>query len=33
LQAAGFTVVVTPLSEFHKAGGTAKCLTLKLHEE
>ncbi len=29
LRAAGFTPVVTPLSEFLKAGGTAKCLTLK----
>ena len=33
LQAAGTKPVATPLSEFHKAGGTAKCLTLKLHEE
>jgi len=32
LQAAGFTVVITPLSEFLKAGGAAKCLTLKLIE-
>jgi N-dimethylarginine dimethylaminohydrolase len=32
LHAAGFTPVVTPLSEFLKAGGTAKCLTLKLRE-
>jgi len=32
LRAAGFTPVLTPLSEFLKAGGTAKCLTLKLHE-
>ena len=31
LRAAGFTPVLTPLSEFLKAGGTAKCLTLKLH--
>lgn len=30
LRAAGFTPVLTPLSEFLKAGGTAKCLTLKL---
>jgi N-dimethylarginine dimethylaminohydrolase len=29
---AGFTSVITPLSEFLKAGGTAKCLTLKLIE-
>ena len=27
---AGFTPVVTPLSEFMKAGGAAKCLTLHL---
>ncbi|MGD9657802.1 MAG: dimethylarginine dimethylaminohydrolase family protein [Methylocystis sp.] len=27
---AGFTPVVTPLSEFMKAGGAAKCLTLQL---
>jgi N-dimethylarginine dimethylaminohydrolase len=32
LSAAGFTPVLTPLSEFLKAGGTAKCLTLKLRE-
>ena len=32
LRAAGFTPVLTPLSEFLKAGGTAKCLTLKLRE-
>ncbi|MGE3623792.1 MAG: dimethylarginine dimethylaminohydrolase family protein [Bdellovibrionales bacterium] len=32
LTAAGFTPVVTPLSEFLKAGGAAKCLTLKLRE-
>ena len=32
LRAAGFTPVLTPLSEFLKAGGTAKCLTLMLHE-
>ena len=29
----GFTAVVTPLSEFMKAGGAAKCLTLKLIED
>lgn len=29
---AGFTPMLTPLSEFLKAGGTAKCLTLKLRE-
>ncbi len=28
----GFTVVETPLSEFLKAGGAAKCLTLKVTE-
>jgi N-dimethylarginine dimethylaminohydrolase len=33
LKKAGFKTVITPLSEFLKAGGTAKCLTLKLHEE
>lgn len=32
LQTADFKTVITPLSEFLKAGGTAKCLTLKLHE-
>jgi len=32
LRAAGFSPVLTPLSEFLKAGGTAKCLTLKLME-
>lgn len=32
LRRAGFTPVLTPLSEFLKAGGTAKCLTLKLRE-
>lgn len=32
LRAAGFTPIITPLSEFLKAGGGAKCLTLKLHE-
>jgi len=30
LHTAGFTPVLTPLSEFLKAGGTAKCLTLQL---
>jgi len=33
LREAGFTPVITPLSEFMKAGGAAKCLTLKLREE
>jgi N-dimethylarginine dimethylaminohydrolase len=28
----GYTVHQTPLSEFMKAGGSAKCLTLKLSE-
>jgi N-dimethylarginine dimethylaminohydrolase len=28
----GFAVVQTPLSEFMKAGGSAKCLTLRLDE-
>jgi N-dimethylarginine dimethylaminohydrolase len=32
LRAAGFTPVLTPLTEFLKAGGAAKCLTLKLVE-
>jgi N-dimethylarginine dimethylaminohydrolase len=32
LRKAGFTPVITPLSEFMKAGGAAKCLTLKLVE-
>ena len=32
LHQAGFTPVITPLSEFMKAGGAAKCLTLKLVE-
>lgn len=31
LEAAGFTPVITPLTEFIKAGGGAKCLTLELH--
>lgn len=30
LRAVGFKPVLTPLSEFLKAGGTAKCLTLHL---
>ena len=29
---AGFDVIQTPLSEFMKAGGSAKCLTLRLDE-
>jgi len=32
LRKAGFTPVLTPLSEFMKSGGAAKCLTLKLRE-
>jgi N-dimethylarginine dimethylaminohydrolase len=32
LGARGFDVVQTPLSEFMKAGGSAKCLTLRLDE-
>jgi N-dimethylarginine dimethylaminohydrolase len=32
LRQAGFTPIITPLSEFMKAGGAAKCLTLKLVE-
>jgi N-dimethylarginine dimethylaminohydrolase len=32
LARAGFTVKQTPLTEFMKAGGSAKCLTLKLDE-
>ncbi|MBC8352419.1 MAG: amidinotransferase [Planctomycetes bacterium] len=33
LRAMGFTPVATPLSEFVKAGGSAKCLTLRLDGE
>jgi len=33
LQARGFETVATPLSEFVKAGGSAKCLTLRLDGE
>ena len=32
LEARGFDVIETPLSEFLKAGGSAKCLTLRLDE-
>ncbi len=32
LAQAGFNTIITPLSEFLKGGGTAKCLTLKLVE-
>lgn len=30
LDNAGFTVIETPLDEFHKSGGSAKCLTLAI---
>ncbi len=33
LRAIGFTPIATPLSEFVKAGGSAKCLTLRLDGE
>jgi len=33
LRAAGFVPILTPLGEFFKAGGAAKCLTLKLEEK
>ena len=33
LEAAGLRVVATPLSEFMKSGGAAKCLTLRLDTE
>ncbi|MDX2028372.1 MAG: arginine deiminase-related protein [Alphaproteobacteria bacterium] len=33
LRKVGFTPVLTPLSEFMKSGGAAKCLTLKLKED
>lgn len=32
LDAAGYQVIQTPLTEFMKAGGSAKCLTLRLNE-
>ena len=32
LQDQGFTVIETPLGEFLKAGGAAKCLTLRINE-
>ncbi len=32
LEDAGFTVIETPLTEFLKAGGAAKCLTLRINE-
>jgi N-dimethylarginine dimethylaminohydrolase len=33
LAARGYTPIETPLSEFVKAGGSAKCLTLRLDGE
>jgi N-dimethylarginine dimethylaminohydrolase len=33
LEARGFVVQATPLDEFIKAGGSAKCLTLRLDGE
>jgi N-dimethylarginine dimethylaminohydrolase len=33
LRAAGFSPTATPLGEFVKAGGSAKCLTLRLDGE
>jgi len=33
LRAIGFTPIATPLGEFVKAGGSAKCLTLRLDGE
>jgi N-dimethylarginine dimethylaminohydrolase len=33
LRQSGFAPIITPLSEFMKAGGAAKCLTLKLVEK
>jgi N-dimethylarginine dimethylaminohydrolase len=32
LEAKKFRVVQTPLGEFMKAGGSAKCLTLRMNE-
>jgi hypothetical protein len=32
VEAAGFEVIETPLTEFMKSGGAAKCLTLRLTE-
>jgi N-dimethylarginine dimethylaminohydrolase len=32
LERAGYRVLATDLSEFHKSGGSAKCLTLKLYD-
>ena len=32
LQAVGFSLVETPMTEFLKAGGAAKCLTLRVNE-
>ena len=33
LESRGFTPIATPLGEFVKAGGSAKCLTLRLDGE
>ena len=33
LKQIGFKPIITPLSEFMKAGGAAKCLTLKTIEK
>ncbi len=33
LAEAGYTALATPLSEFVKSGGSAKCLTLRLDGE
>jgi len=33
LTAAGYQLIATPLGEFVKAGGSAKCLTLRLDGE
>jgi N-dimethylarginine dimethylaminohydrolase len=32
LNAVGYRVFATELSDFHRAGGSAKCLTLKLED-
>lgn len=33
LEKAGYGIEITPLGEFHKAGGSARCLTLRLDTE
>ncbi len=33
LEEAGYTIEITPLDEFHRAGGSARCLTLRLDTE